>query len=116
MPWYGWLSLVLFLVTLAAWIVWWLVLRSRRVNAVAKVARLEKDLERTLVILEEERAARVRAEQIKVKRDLAVLEENHKVELEKLNAEERENYEKIKENPQAGVDFVLGLLDQPGTS
>ena len=64
MPWYGWLFLVLLVAVIAAWIIWWLLLRASQAELRTKVGKLERDLERNLILLQESRKAQIQAEKV----------------------------------------------------
>lgn len=112
MPWYGWLFLILLIAVIAAWIIWWLVLKASQAKLRTKIGELEKDLELKIVLLEDARKAQIQAEKIVTEKRLEELEATHKEKLENLSKEEKIKYEEIKKNTQLGINYILNLLDE----
>ncbi len=117
MPWYAWLMLVLLVCVVAASVIYILMVSRRRTpeelrNELDKSKKAEADAKAKLDI---ERIAREKAEKERAANELALLELQHKKELEALSEMEKEEYEKAKKDPQSGIDFMRDLLGD-GTS
>ena len=114
MSWHAWLFLVLLVAVSAGWLIWWLVLRNRSAMARVKLSKMELDHQRALTVLEDHKVARLKAEEARTRHELKALEEKHHKKLKDLKEEERGIYEALKDDPQAGVDFIRDLLDGDG--
>ena len=120
MPWYFWVMLGL-LAILAMAVVCLIIAYRRKTPAEIRkeLGDMKAKLKQALLRLTEEQVARTKAERTRAEKELALLEIQNKEELEKLTEKERETYEEARENPQTGIDFILGFLGdgpEPGES
>ena len=112
MKWYTWLPWILFVLTLAGSIIWYVVQKSKWVTAKLKMSNLERQAAQRIAKVEVEAEVEIRKQKEQTTKALAKLEEVFKTQLEGLTNEERVEYEKAKVDPESGVNFVLGFLGQ----
>ena len=112
MPWYAWIMLVFLILTICAFVIYILVVNRRLApeevrKELEKSKKAEKEAKEKLI---EEKLARKKAEKERAAKELAYLELVHKKDLERLGEKEKVEYEKAKEDPQTGVDFMRDFL------
>lgn len=114
MEWYAWIFLTLFILTSIAFILY-IFLRPKDKSISDIKLKLEKA---------EEKARETKNELIKkgvenknlqkqiTEMELKELEEKHSVDLATLDKEERKKYEDIKQNPDAGINYIRDFLSK----
>lgn len=105
-------------IALAAALIIYIVIQSRKPTSYKElklkfdeVDRKRKEAEAALI---KEKVSRQNAEKERAKHELALLETKHKEKLEELDDKERKVYEKAKDDPQSGVDYINSLLGDGG--
>lgn len=113
MPWYSWLGWILMFVAMVGILIYFLVRKKQPANLAEAKLRLrdmEDELRKAKAKAVEEAVARKNAEAAKVVTEMKLLEATHKEQLEALKGKEKEAYEKAKQDPSSGVDYMRGLL------
>ena len=116
MPWYGWLFLVLWIVTVAVLIIYALVKRPKTPDELRKkLEAMDLEYKSMKRKLDAEKLARQKAEGERATAELAKLELEHSEKLKALEGKERDDFEAAKHDPESGVSFIRGLLgdDEP---
>jgi len=120
MPWYGWLGWILMLAAIVGILIYFLVRKKQPANlaeAKLRLREMEDELRKAKAKAVEEAVARKKAEAAKAATEMKLLEATHKEQLEALKGKEKEDYEKAKQDPSSGVDYMRDLLGiGPGNS
>lgn len=76
----------------------------------AKLAEAEAKLQAMVARLKQEQTSKEMAERERAKAQLQLLESAHADKIKQLSEKERAEYEKAKDNPESGVDFMRSML------
>lgn len=112
MQWYTWLPWVLLFILIVGIILYFvfkpkpktLTELNNKVKELEETARNQKN---ELVAL---KVQKINAEKAQAKAELDLLEKEYGKQLQDLSLEERKNYEKAREDPKSGVDYIKSLL------
>lgn len=112
MKWYVWLPWILFILTIAGFVVWYFIQKTKTANIRLELEKVEKETQIKITILEAEAEARIKEQEAKTKETLDRLEQTYRTQLNDLSKRARSEYSKIKKNPQSGIDFILDFLNE----
>jgi len=116
MPWYGWIAWILLILVSCAFALFLVLRKPKSPQELRdKLKRVEADYRTLKAQLAREKIARKKAEDEKAQVMLKALEETYSRKLASLSKEERKEYERLKADPDSGVDFVREWLDSKGT-
>lgn len=112
MAWYNWLPWILLLLLIIGIILYTIFKPKPKTmtqlqNKVKELEELARNQKNELVA---EKVKKNNAEKAQAKAELALLEKSYAKQLEDLSLQERKNYEKAREDPKSGVDFIKSLL------
>ena len=113
MEWYAWLFLILFVLTGVGFILYYFLKpdNKRYKDIQYKVKEAEskyRELKNKLT----QKAVENKSLQKKIKEmELKELEDKYAVDLAVLNEKEKKQYEKVKQNPQDGIDFISNFIN-----
>lgn len=117
MPWYGWFPWILFVVTLAGFIIYMVMKRPKTSAELrATLQRMDREYREMKSKLEVEKVARQKAEGERAAAELSKLELEHSEKLKALEGKEQDDFERAKVDPESGVNFINDLLRDNDTS
>lgn len=113
MPWYGWLGWILMLTASTGFLLYFVLRKKQPANlaeAKLKLREMEDSLTKANEAIVAGAKVRKEAERKSAAMELKYLEEKHKAGIEALEEKERADYEKAKEDPESGIDYMRDLL------